>query len=103
MDMLRALSAERPSPEQARNQTILFQHAFLKNIRRHGRLNELELVGAFKMAVFAANLAIPFLFKDAMLAPKMAQRGKLKLTGANVQDRDVVGRIFDRCLRGTDA
>jgi heterodisulfide reductase subunit C len=103
MDMLRALSAERPSPEQARHHTILFQHAFLKNIRRHGRLNELELVGTFKAAVFAKNLDVPFLFKDALLAPRMLQRGKLKLAGGSVQDREVVGRIFDRCLRGTDA
>jgi heterodisulfide reductase subunit C len=100
MDMLRARSAGSPSPEQRRHQTILFQHAFLKNIRRHGRLNELELVGTFKAAVFAKNLAVPFLFKDAMLAPRMAQRGKLKLAGGSVKDRDVVGRIFDRCLRG---
>ncbi len=103
MDMLRALSAERPSPDQERHQTILFQRAFLKNIRRHGRLNELELVGTFKAAVFAKNLAVPFLFKDALLAPKMARRGKLKLIGGSVRDRDLVGRIFDRCLRGTDA
>jgi hypothetical protein len=103
MDMLRALSAERPSPEQARHHTILFQHAFLKNIRRDGRLNELELVGTFKAAVFAKNLDVPFLFKDALLAPRMLQRGKLKLAGGSVQDREVVGRIFDRCLRGTDA
>jgi heterodisulfide reductase subunit C len=103
MDMLRQLSAERPSPEQARHHTILFQHAFLKNIRRHGRLNELELVGVFKTAVVTKDLAIPFLFKDAMLAPRMLQRGKLKLAGGSVQDREVVGRIFDRCLRKADA
>ena len=103
MDMLRARSAERPSPEQARHHTILFQHAFLKNIRRHGRLNELELVGTFKAAVFAKDLAVPFLFKDALLAPRMAKRGKLKLIGGSVRDREVVGRIFDRCLRRTDA
>jgi len=102
MDKLRALSAERPSPEQARHHTILFQHAFLKNIRRHGRLNELELVGTFKAAVFAKNLEIPFLFKDALLAPRMLQRGKLKLAGGSVRDRDVVGRIFDRCLQSRD-
>lgn len=102
MDMLRVRSAGRPSAEQARHQTILFQQAFLKNIRRHGRLNELELVGTFKTVVFAKNLAVPFLFKDALLAPRMAQRGKLKLAGGSVKDRAVVGRIFDRCLRGMD-
>jgi heterodisulfide reductase subunit C len=103
MDLLRQLSAERPSPEQARHHTILFQHAFLNNIRRHGRLNELELVGMFKAAVVTKDLDVPFLFKDALLAPRMMQRGKLKLVGGSVRDRAVVGRIFDRCLRGTDA
>jgi heterodisulfide reductase subunit C len=100
MDMLRQRSAARPSPDQARHHTILFQRAFLKNIRRHGRLNELELVGTFKTAVVTKDLAIPFLFKDAMLGPRMMRRGKLKLAGGSVRDREVVGRIFDRCLRG---
>jgi heterodisulfide reductase subunit C len=96
MDLLRARSAERGLA----NRTVIFQHAFLKNIRRHGRLNELELVGTFKAAVVAKELALPFLFKDALLAPRMAQRGKLKLAGGGVRDRAVVARIFDRCMRG---
>ena len=52
MDALRQLSFERgvSTPEQQR--TVLFQKAFLDNIRRNGRLNELELIGEFKLTTF---------------------------------------------------
>jgi heterodisulfide reductase subunit C len=103
MDSLRQLSIERAAPSSARNRTVLFHKAFLRNIRRNGRLNELELVGAFKASVFLKDLEIPFLFKDAMLAPRMKARGKLKLTGAKVRDRELLGRIFERCMNGADA
>ena len=76
MDALRQAAYERglASPEQAR--TLLFQKAFLRNTRRHGRLNEIELIGLFKTSVFLNDLSVPFLFKDAMLAPRTMARGK---------------------------
>ena len=97
MDALRQAAYERglASPEQAR--TLLFQKAFLRNIRRHGRLNELELIGLFKTSVFLNDLSVPFLFKDAMLAPRTMARGKFHLVGETVRDRGVVERIFERC------
>ncbi len=97
MDALRQAAYERglASPEQAR--TLFFQKAFLQNIRRHGRLNELELIGVFKTTAFLNDLSIPFLFKDAMLGPRTMARGKLHLLGKSVRDRGVVERIFDRC------
>jgi heterodisulfide reductase subunit C len=97
MDALRQAAYEQglASPDQAR--TFLFQKAFLQNIRRHGRLNELELIGVFKTTAFLNDLSVPFLFKDAMLAPRMMKREKFHLTGETVRDRGVVGRIFDRC------
>ncbi len=98
MDWLRQLSVERAASAPAQSRTILFQKAFLRNIRRNGRLSELELVGAFKTAAFLEDLAIPFLFKDAMLAPRLTLRGKLKLNPAKVRDREVVERLFARCV-----
>jgi hypothetical protein len=98
MDLLRQISVERETPSPAQRRTVLFQKAFLRNIRRNGRLNELELVGAFKTSTFFSDLEIPFLFKNAMLAPRMSVRGKLKLNGARVQDREVIERIFERCM-----
>jgi heterodisulfide reductase subunit C len=98
MDSLRQLSVERAAPAPGQSRTVLFQKAFLRNIRRNGRLNELELVGAFKTSAFLQDLEIPFLFRNAMLAPRLGMRGKLKLNGAKVRDRELVERIFDRCL-----
>jgi heterodisulfide reductase subunit C len=98
IDRLRQTSVERAAASPAQQRTVLFQKAFLRNIRRNGRLNELELVGMFKTSAFLQDLQIPFLFKDATLAPKMSSRGKLKLNGVKVRDRDVVTRIFERCM-----
>lgn len=98
MDALRQLSIERSAAPPAQHRTLLFQKAFLRNIRRNGRLNELELVGAFKTSTFVEELTISFLFKDAMLAPRLKAKGKLHLNASRVCDRDLVGRIFDRCL-----
>ncbi len=97
IDWLRQLSLERAASSPAQQRTVLFQKAFLRNICRNGRLNELELVGMFKTSAFLEDLESPFLFKDAALVPKMTARGKLKLNGVKVRDRDLVARIFDRC------
>jgi hypothetical protein len=70
----------------------------LQNIRKNGRLNELELVGTFKTHAFLKEMDIPFLFKDALLAPKLKRRGKFHLFGEKVRDRSLIGRIFSRCL-----
>ena len=100
LDALRQLAFERGtvSPEQRR--TVIFQKAFLANIRRHGRLNEIELIALFKGEVFLRDRALPVLFEDAGLAPKLQRRGKLHLVGEQVRDRGVVGRIFARALNG---
>jgi heterodisulfide reductase subunit C len=97
IDALRQLCLERglASPEQQR--TVVFQQAFLENIRRNGRLAELELIAAFKTRSFLADLSVPLLMKDALLAPKLMRRGKFHLLGEKVKDRQVVERIFQRC------
>lgn len=100
LDALRQMSVEQglASPEQRR--TILFQQAFLDNIRRNGRLAEVELIGIFKTKVFLGDLNIPMLMKDAMLAPQLLRRGKFHLMGEKVKDRGIVDRIFQRCMNG---
>lgn len=110
MDALRELSAfakasaDQPARKAASapavRRTVIFQKAFLQNIRRNGRVNELELVGEFKIRGFLADLSVPQLLKDALLAPRLAQRGKLHIMGERVRDRGVVGRIFQRCMEG---
>jgi heterodisulfide reductase subunit C2 len=97
IDALRQLAVERGIVPAGRRRTVLFQQEFLANIRRNGRLREMELVGRFKLRAFLADRSIPLLLKDALLAPKMFQRGKLHLVGERVKDRGVVERIFSRC------
>lgn len=99
MQTLRQLAVTGEFEAPARRRLVIFYQAFLRNIRRNGRLNELELVGDFKLSVFIRRPNLPFLFKDAMLAPRMMKRGKFHLTGEKVRDRGVVDRIFDRCIR----
>lgn len=101
MDALRQLSVEHDCVAPQYRRTVLFQKAFLDNIRRNGRLRELELVGEFKTRAFWAEMSLPFLLKDAMLGPKMLKRGKLHLRGECVKDRGLVQRIFERCQNGT--
>lgn len=102
IDALRQLSVEQNVASPAQQRTVVFQKAFLDNIRRNGRLKELELVGFFKVGAFLKGPSLTFLFKDSLLAPKMITRGKFHLIGESVKDRDVVRRIFDRCMSSTD-
>ena len=99
MDVLREYSIVHGIASQEQQRTVAFQRAFLDNIRRNGRLNELELVAMFKTRAFLKDLSIPLLFKDALLGPKMMQRGKFHLRGEKVADRGIVSRIFDQCCR----
>jgi heterodisulfide reductase subunit C len=97
IDALRQTAVRRNLVPEKRMRTFLFQREFLNNIRRNGRLSELELIGLFKTRAFLRDWNIPELLKDASLAPRMAMRGKLHISRQRVQDRDVVERIFKRC------
>jgi heterodisulfide reductase subunit C len=100
MDALRQLAFERGMASPAERRTVLFQKAFLDNIRRHGRLNEIELIATFKGAVFLRDRSLPFLFRDAGLAPQLQKRRKLHLVAEQSKDRGVVARIFARATEG---
>jgi heterodisulfide reductase subunit C len=99
MDQLRQLSFESNDIAPAFRRTVIFQKAFLDNIRRHGRVWELGLVGAFKTKAFFNDGSVPALFKDATAAPRLMARKKLHLSARGVKDRGIVGRIFERCMR----
>jgi len=100
LDALRQLAVEHDAAPASQRRTLIFQQAFLENIRRNGRLAELELVGEFKTRSFWKDMSVPLLLKDAMLAPRMLKRGKLHLRGEKVRDRGIVRRIFQRCQQG---
>ena len=97
MDALREASLARGMAAPDRFPVVSFQKIFLENIRRNGRLNELELIGRFKVDVLLHTGRISFLFKDADLAPQLGKRKKLHFAPGKVRDRGVVDRIFERC------
>ena len=100
MDALRQLAFERGTVSPAQRRTVIFQKTFLDNVRRYGRLNELELIALFKGETFLRGRAVGVLFEDAGLAPKLQRRKKLHLVGERVKDRGVVERIFERTMNG---
>ena len=100
MDALRQAACRRGTAPPAQRRTVVFQKAFLDNIRRNGRLDEIELIAAFKGEVFFRGRSLPFLFEDAGLAPQLQKRRKLHLRGERVRDRGVVARIFARVNGG---
>ncbi len=97
MDALRQLAAEQGKAPRERLRTVLFQQAFLDNIRRNGRLREVELIGEFKTRAFFKDGSVPLLMDGAMLAPALLKRKKFHLVGERVKDRGVVARIFEKC------
>lgn len=103
MDALREVALQRGLASPAQATVVAFQQAFLNNIRRNGRLDEIELIAEFKLRALPAERSVPFLFKDAGLAPKLQKRRKLHLRGEKVKDRGLVRRIFERCGDGKKA
>jgi heterodisulfide reductase subunit C len=97
IDALRQQAIERGMACDGRLRTVVFQQAFLDNIRRNGRLCEVELIGEFKTRAFLKDRNFRLLFKDAMLAPELMKRQKFHLRGEKVRDRGIVGRIFEKC------
>ncbi len=100
MDALREVSLKHglASPEQ--KTVVAFQQAFLNNIRRNGRLDEIELIAEFKLRALPSERSLGFMLKDAGLAPQLQKRHKLHLRGEKVKDRAAVRRIFARCGDG---
>jgi heterodisulfide reductase subunit C len=102
MDGVRQQAVENGIIPQAPRRIYLFQKAFLDNVRRNGRVNEVELIAQFKTIAFMKDRSLALLLKDAFLAPKLMQRGKFHVWGEKVRDRAVVRRIFDRCMKRED-
>ncbi len=98
MDAFRQAAAEQGTAPPELQRVLVFQRAFLDSVRRNGRMNEIEMTVMFKTLGFLKDFSVPLLMKDALLAPKLMQRGKFHLVGEKVRDRAVVRRIFDRCM-----
>ncbi len=100
MDALREVSLRSGLASPAQKTVVAFQQAFLNNLRRNGRLDEIELIAEFKLRALPSERSLRFLFKDAGLAPELQKRRKLHLRGEKVKDRALVRRIFARCAEG---
>lgn len=97
LDALRQVAVERGMASPERERVIVFQKAFLDNIRRNGRLDELELVAQFKQQTFLRERSLAVLLADAGLAPKLIARRKLTLRAPRPRNLEVIDRIFERC------
>jgi heterodisulfide reductase subunit C len=102
LDALREISLAEGMVAPSQQTVVSFQKAFLDNIRRNGRLAELELIAQFKAAVFFRTGRPAFLFKDAGLAPELGKRKKLHFIPGKARDRKVVERIFAKCSKQAD-
>ena len=98
MDAFRQMTAAKGNVSPALQRVFVFQRAFLDSVRRNGRVNEVEMTVLFKSMAFIKDFNVPLLMKDALLAPKLMQRGKFHVVGEKVKDQAVVKRIFDRCM-----
>ena len=101
MDGLRETAMAQNCVSPAARQIVAFQQAFLADIRRNGRLYELELIARFKAGALRQTARPGILFKDAGLGPQLQKRKKLHFTPERTRDVAVVERIFARCANGT--
>jgi heterodisulfide reductase subunit C len=97
MDALREVAIRRNAAAPGCHRVIAFQQAFLENVRRYGRLNEVEMTVAFKQKTFLRDRNLMLLMQGGGLAPELMKRHKFHLRGEKVRDRGLVGRIFARC------
>jgi len=95
IDAVRELSVLAGRGPQERN-IKAFHHAFLNQIRSHGRLFETGFMVDFKVRSGA-------LLQDAANAPGMLRRGKLHARAEKVRDIDNVRRIFKECAASAAA
>ncbi len=89
IDALRELALQ-ADPESAPRAVRAFHKAFLKQIRRSGRIFEFGLVAGFKMRSGK-------LFADVHTVPGMLRRGKLALAPHRIRGVRDVRRIMQAC------
>lgn len=94
-DALRALSlSEKKAPFDIA--APVFNDAFLKSVKKRGRVHELSLMASFK-------LRTKRFFEDFDKAPMMMKKGKLPLFGARVGGRSERKELFRRAAEKASA
>ena len=98
IDALRQISIENGTLSPSAAKIVEFQKAFLRNIRRNGRTNEVEMASDFEIRYFFRRFDVINVLNTVKLAPKMTSRGKMHFKlGSPVKDKELVKRIFDKC------
>jgi heterodisulfide reductase subunit C len=90
IDALREMSGNQGKTARAARKIIAFHQAFLKTIRKTGRMSEFALVRRYKLATLD-------LFGDLAIAPVMLLKGKLPLKSHKIPGRDAIKKIFATC------
>lgn len=98
IDALRQIAIEENMTSEKSAKVVEFQKAFLRNVRRNGRTNEVEMAVDFEARYFFRRFDVPNVVNTAQLGPKMLARGKMHFAlGSPVKDKELVRRIFDKC------
>ncbi len=91
MDTLRKVSVAEGRASAQRTITD-FHRVFLDSVKKHGRLDELEVS-------IKNNLVLRKPLNDLPLAAALFQKGKIRLVGARTQDKAKVKKIFAESKR----
>jgi len=91
MDSLRKVALEEKVP-LGEERVLKFDEIFLESVRRRGRVQEMELMMRY-------NLAVRQPFKDAHLGPRMFAKGKLHFRGRKVKELNEIREIFAKSKR----
>jgi len=86
MDVLRRRAVEEGAVP-AKTPEALFNDAFLKSVRRHGRVYEMGMMTSYKLRSGA-------LMQDVEKLPKMVAKGKIALLPPKGGDRQAVRQVF---------
>lgn len=98
VDALRQIAMETGAVSPQSVKVAEFQKAFLRNIRRNGRTNEVEMATDFEVRYFFRRFDVMNVVKTGMLGPGMISRGKMHFKlGSPVKDKALVKRIFEKC------
>mgnify|MGYP000551370332 CR=1 FL=1 len=88
MDYLRSESQKRNFVHPKARNILTFHKAFLKSIKRNGRLYEIGLLANYKLGTMK-------LFQDLNLAPSMLLKGKLSIFPFKIKGKKAIDKIFE--------
>ncbi|MBW2568204.1 MAG: 4Fe-4S dicluster domain-containing protein [Deltaproteobacteria bacterium] len=77
---------------------VAFHQAFLRNIRRFGRINEVFLMGSYQLKTAAAEKKINAkeIFSNLKLGLQMLKRGRLSFISHKTGGKEAVRKLFKK-------